>query len=155
MSDIGFGELIKKAFNYYDLQCDEYAKYINDKNFNLDMADKEILGYYDKNNKIWVWGWVLPRDIYPDDITISSEIINYGLNIDYNNASQDHYFIKSLLLNSRLLIEDIIQIEINVSLCSYIIKDRIKFIYIKNIYLDDTNTNYITYYYLIKNILKQ
>jgi len=155
MSDIGFGELIKKALDYYDSQCIKYENYIQDINFNLNIADKEILGYHDNNNKIWIWGWVLPRDIDSNDMTISSELINYGLNIDYTHGSSDHYFIKSLLLNSRLMIEDIIQLDINISLCSYIIKDRIKFIYSRDVYLDDTNTNYITYYYLIKNIGKQ
>jgi hypothetical protein len=152
MSNIGFGELIKKAFNYYDLQCNKYNKYINDVKFDYNNANKELLGIYDVNNKIWIWGWVIPRSEGASDITISGELISYGLNIDYNNGSQDHYFIKSLLLNSRLLIDDIIQLEINVALCSYILKDRIQFIYIVNAFVDKNNTNRITYYYLIKNI---
>ena len=151
MSDTEFSELIIKALYYYDLQCMKYINYINDENLNIDYMDKEILGYWDRANKIWVWGWLLPK-VFDTSENIRNELIIYGLDIDNSQGSKNHYFIKSLLLNSRLLIDDPIQIDINLALCSYIIKDRIKFIYTKKINLDNNKTNYICYYYLIKNI---
>lgn len=146
--DNNLGSLIKKALEYFDEQ--NYKYYNNVQNEYGNFSEQEILGYYDNQNKIWVWGWVLPYKL--EDISLCNKLINYGLNIDPFLGSEDHIFIKSLLLNSRLKLDNIIELEIHLAICSYILKNNIKFIYPKKYYIDNTSIINNTYYYLIKNI---
>jgi hypothetical protein len=149
MVDTDFGNLIKKALDMYDFQSETYRNYILNGEAQFDSS--EILGYYDNENKIWIWGWLLPNSTI-ESIPLCNNLLNYGLNIDSSLGSTEHYFIKALLLNSRILVDDIIQLDINLAICAYILKDSIKFIYPKKKYLDDNKKKYITYYYLVKNI---
>ena len=149
MDSSDFGNLIKKALDIYDFQCEMYEDYIINSDGNF--TSKEVLGYYDNENKIWIWGWLLP-DTTVETIPLCNNLLNYGLNIDPSLGLSEHYFIKALLLNSRILVNDIIQLEINLAICAYILKDSIKFIFPQKKYLDDNNKKYITYYYLVKNI---
>ena len=57
--------------------------------------------------------------------------------------------IKSLLVNSRIQIEESIQLDINLALYTSLLRDKIKFIYPRRIQLDESNKIFITYYYLI------
>jgi hypothetical protein len=149
MEDNNFNELIKKALDIYDEKNNLYKKYINDIDTTFD--NYEILGYYDNENKIWIWGWMLPETTI-ESSPICNQLLNYGLNIDPINGPSEHYFIKSLLLNSRILIDNKIQLDIHLAVCMYIIKDAIKFIYPVKYYLDESKQKYITYYYLVKKI---
>lgn len=116
--------------------------YINDEK---KYCDFEILGIYDYVNNIWIWGWVFP-DMDPKYVTLSKYLLEYGLKININNMP-NLFFIKTLLTNSRILINSSIELEINMAIVLYLLKNKVLFIY-KN---KDKNTNIIAYY-LIKNL---
>ena len=147
--DLNFNEYIIKALELYDTRNAKYTQYIenNDSINKLKNDDIELLGYYDNENKIWIWGWVLPNKC----TTLCSQLLNYGLGLDPKYDSSYHYFIKSLLLNSRAVVDNKIELEINLAVCCYIIKD-ILFVLPHKYYLNDNKDKYITYYYLVKNI---
>ena len=148
--DLNFDTYIIKALDLYDDRRGIYNNYIrdNDSINKFKNDDIEILGYYDNENKIWIWGWILPNKIS----NLCYKLLDYGLNIDPTNESSYHHFIKSLLLNSRLIVNNLIELDINLAICSYILKDLIKFILPYKFYLNDNKDKYITYYYLVKNI---
>jgi hypothetical protein len=162
METDSLNQMIKKAFDYYDNimlsnqimiksndillvnQTNEITFNINKKTFNY-----EILGYFDNNNLIWIWSWLLPQ--YNSTQTkIARELLNYGLKLEPESNVTEHIFIKSLLVNSRVSIEDSIQLDTNLAIYSYLSPNKFKFIYPHKIYMDENNKNYITLYYLIK-----
>ena len=156
-------QTIKNSLEKYDSVCMKYEKYIlnnqttfqNDTKVIFDFNDTkidfdcELLGYFDNQNFIWIYGWVLPN-INPKTIKISRELLEYGLKLEPDSNTDEHYMIKSLLLNSRIKIEESIQLDINLALYTSLLRDKIKFIYPRRIYLDDFKKNFITQYYLIK-----
>ena len=155
------GQFILKAIEYYDEQQEKYKDLINSKkefdesnneikftlkNDNV-FGTYEILGYFDKNTKIWVWGWV-SNQASSSSTQICKNLLNYGLKLEPRNAIDDiseHYFIKTLLVNSRILIDDEIQLDINLAIYSYLLKGKISFILPK--YVESSN---IIIYSLIK-----
>lgn len=169
MENISLVKLIKKALDYYDNQNNKYKDLITsiDVKFTTDEYNNNIVIYNETNNtifnsqyemlgtfypesKIWIWSWVFPS-IQQLLNNISSMLLEYGLKIDTNTDNKDEFiFIKSLLVNSRILIEDDIQLDINLAIYSYLIKDKLKFIYPRIKYLDEKNKKYIIVYYLIK-----
>jgi len=167
-----FNNFIKDIIDYNDNINLKYFKYINykyyvDNNYNIEdhiginnndntnssiifyinnekkYSDFEILGIYDNINNIWIWGWVLPA-INNKYIINSKYLLEYGLKIDINNIPE-LLFIKTLLTNSRILIGSSIELEINMAIVLYLLKNKILFIY------KYKNKN-ITSYYLIKNL---
>ena len=167
-----FNNFIKDIIDYNDNINLKYFKYINykyyvDNNYNIEdhiginnndntnssiifyinnekkYSDFEILGIYDNINNIWIWGWVLPA-INNKYIINSKYLLEYGLKIDINNIPE-LLFIKTLLTNSRILIGSSIELEINMAIILYLLKNKILFIY------KYKNKN-ITSYYLIKNL---
>ena len=162
MDTDSLNQMIKKAFEYYDNnmlsnqtflksndillvnQTNEITFNINKETFNY-----EILGYFDNNNLIWIWSWLLPQ--YNSTQTkIARELLNYGLKLEPESNVNEHIFIKSLLVNSRISIEDSIQLDTNLAIYSYLSPNKFKFIYPHKIYTDENKKNYITLYYLIK-----
>jgi len=152
-----FNNFIKNALSYYDEQCDNiillnYNSFKFDKTF-VYFYDKigkvihdgyyEILGFIDLKKKIWQWSWVIPS-ISNEYTKLSKELLNYGLKLD-NTDTSDHFFIRLLLLNSQIKINNSMEQEINIAIISYLIKNKIKFIFIDKF----TDKNKITYY-LIK-----
>ena len=82
-------------------------------------------------------------------IETAKDLLNYGLKLDSNNQfSVEHSYIKSLLVNSRILIESQIELDNHLAIIFYLTKDIFSFIYSYKYYLDDTN--YIYHYFLIK-----
>jgi hypothetical protein len=165
-----FSEFIKKALQHYDNQNTKYNKFINDSDvkiidedrnnnleiiFNLNeeknICDAEILGYFDYSNQIWIWGWLL-AELKLYHINICKNLLEYGLKLEPDSNITEHFMIKALLLNSRILIENSLQLDINLAIYSYLIKDKIYFIFPKKIYVDDKNEDFIIIYYLIKSI---
>ena len=132
-------ETIIKALEYYDNKNESYKyihnqskmKYDNitlfDKKGNVYHKEYEIIGKYDNTNNIWIWGWLLPYE--NKKTSIARYLLEYGLQLDVLNINSEQLFIKSLLTNSRYIVNDIIGLEINIAIFSYLLKDKISFIY--------------------------
>lgn len=165
MDNDSLNQFIKKALQHYDNQnlvnkeilevADTSVKFSLETNtitFKLDEKEKtfdfEMLGYFDNQSHIWIWAWLL-TDLNSEQTKMSRELLNYGLKLESTSNSIEHFFIKSLLVNSRISIEEDTQLDTNLAICTYIIKNKIKFIYPRKRYIDKSN-NYVTFYYLIK-----
>jgi hypothetical protein len=156
-------ELIIKSLENFDeniLKYDKYfhnevninhetneIKFFDDNNKNNYQNDFEILGLFDNTNNIWIWGWAIY--INNNQIKIVKDLLNYGLKIEPGlHSSVEYSFIKSLLVNSRILIENDIELNINLGIIFNLIKNKCSFIFPNKYYLDDIK--YITYYYIVK-----
>ncbi len=165
MDNDSLSQFIKKALQHYDnqnlLNKDFFDVSDSDVKFSLEsntitfiLGDKEktfdfeMLGYFDNQSNIWIWAWLL-TNLNSEQTKLSRELLNYGLKLEPTSNSIEHFFIKSLLVNSRLSVEEDVQLDTNLAICSYIIKNKIKFIYPRKRYIDKSN-NYVTFYYLIK-----
>jgi hypothetical protein len=116
---------------------DNKKKYIKlyDKNLELVKDSKyEILGVYNSANKLWTWAWsisVLSKEL----TTTAKKIFNYGFDLDV-----EYMVLKNELINSRFKISNDIQLDILVSLATYLSKKDFVFSYKKyndEIYLKD------------------
>ena len=150
-------DLIIKSLDYYDNNNIKYEKYnnqevhINTETYEIKFTNNnynfEILGLFDNSNKIWIWGWVIY--INNNLIKIAKELLHYGLKLEPGlHLNIKDSFLKSLLVNSRILIETDIELSINLAIIFYLIKNKCLFIFHNKHYLDDTK--YVTYYYIIK-----
>jgi len=165
MDNDSLNQFIKKALQHYDNQNlinkeildipDSQVKFSIETNtitFKFDEKEKtfdfEMLGYFDNQSHVWIWAWLL-TDLNSEQTKMSRELLNYGLKLESTSNSIEHFFIKSLLVNSRISVEEDTQLDTNLAICSYIIKNKIKFIYPRKRYIDKSN-NYVTFYYLIK-----
>ena len=169
MEESSLNQFIMKALEEYDNGTTKYYKYIIEKNIkiidnqltiNNQNFDYELLGYFDNMNNIWVWSWLLPQ-YNISQTKIARNLLDYGLklepylpktnNLDYStkfSSDNEHLFIKSLLVNSKISIESAIQLDINIAIYYYLAHNKFKFILPHKVYSD--NNNYITLYYLIK-----
>ena len=165
---MNISNLIKKSLEFYDNQNAINHKYLfnsqllnrtsenkilivdelNFENIKLE-ASYEILGIFDNQTKIWIWSWLLPN-ISLSEIIISKKLLDYGLKLESQSNTPDHYYIKSQLTNSRILIENNIELDIHLAIISYLVKDQYSFIYPKKIYYDEEKTKYLICYYIIK-----
>jgi hypothetical protein len=160
-----FTLLVKKSLLNYDNQNIKYKKYIENKNYTNDI-DKSILtfenekkfkyniaGVFDSSNQIWMWGWMIPyyRSI---EIEYVKKLLDYGIKINpdilKDKLTVDKLYLKSILVNSRFLIDEQIQIDIILSISFYLLKDNFDFVYPIKKYLN--KTDYIEIYYLLKEI---
>lgn len=150
-------EFIKLALQYYDEQNYTYRNIITTKKVKFDLINDvillnnqefsfQVLGYFDNQTNIWIWSWVLP-DLNYEKTQLARDLLFYGLKLEPSTNSTEHFIIRSLLVNSRILLEDFIQLDTYLAIISFIIKDKILFIYHRIRYLNDNN--YITIYYLI------
>jgi|SRR5579872_2084518 len=76
---------------------------------------ERLATYYNKYN-IWVWAWSLPL-LYHSENSLSIEILKHILQL-----GPEYTYLKTLFATSRGLINDPIQIDINLGLCSQILK---------------------------------
>ena len=117
-----FKTLIKLALEHYNI-----------KNKNVLMCyDNNIVknfGTFDDATNVWKWGWA-NINISSTDNEINKIILNYGLDIDYNE-SEIMLKIKSFIVNSSSFFYDNITFEIYLAIISYLLKDKIKYIIIK------------------------
>ena len=88
----------------------------------------EYLGFFDINTKIWMWAW-LPPYVPKESTKFSKDLFKYGIELAPKPGENDLAFIKTQLTNSRFILEDSFQLDMHLSLCSYLGKNRIKFIY--------------------------
>ena len=152
--------LIKTSLLNYDLSRTTYKDLIDSKDIEIDLKnDKfsfsklnqsfnyEILGIFDDQTKTWVWSWLIPT-IIQENIQISRSLLDYGLNLTTENKTNDYLFLKTQLTNSRFRLENSNQLDLHLALCSYLSKDKIKFIYPYIIKLSGKQKIFI--YYIIK-----
>ena len=108
---------------------DETAKereiiYFGETSFNY-----EILCVFDLKTRIWAWSWLFPL-LNKKFSYESRQLLNYALDKNIISINdEENIFIKTQLTNSRLYIPDSFQLDIMLALCSYLLQDRIKFIY--------------------------
>jgi hypothetical protein len=112
-------DLIKKSLDYFDNQNNKYKKYLsedydllleenkifNKNNQTFKNIKFEVLGIFHHSSNVFFWGWVLPY-LSIDETKISRELLNYGLNLDPKSNNLEHFYLKSLFLNSRIYIEN-------------------------------------------------
>ena len=157
-------QTIKKSLENYDNQNMKYIDYIKNINFKIDehtddivfnfdnhsdTFQYEILGYFDNQSHIWIWGWLL-GDLESQFTKLSRELLEYGLKLEPKSNSYDHFMIKSLLVNSRIQIEESVQLDINLAIYSGLLRDKIKFVFPRIRYIDESKTKFVTFYYLVK-----
>lgn len=153
-------DFITKSFKYFDQQNNKYERYLKykikdsyliDDNNNkiLSLIDCESIGLFHNESNVFIWSWVLPRF----NITkVAKSILNYGLNLSEFETS-DHYFIKPLLVNSRIYINHDYNLDLLLCIVSNISRDKFDFILPCVIsVLDSNGKNKIIYtiYYLVK-----
>ena len=158
-------QFIKKALDYYDNQKLKYSNMINLNKIKYDETNNtiiftdenmkeydfmfETLGYFDNSTQIWIWGWLM-HNIKSNQTRICRDLLAYGLKLEPDTILEEHNFIKSLLVNSRIMIDEDTQLETNLAICAYLVRDKFKFIYPRKLYLDDSKKTFITFYLLIK-----
>lgn len=165
-----FGTLIKKSIEHYDNQNQEYSNQIKEiLNFDRKIFDStgenknrliiknkfeyeyELLGIFNIETKTFVWSWCfidLPKYL----ATQSKFLLKYGLEIGISNhddiLTEDSFYLKILLCNSRFSINDEFQLNIILAICSYVLSNRIDFI-IKRPLVNMPN---IIEFYIVKQI---
>ena len=164
MSEDYLSDLIKKSFEHYDKQNEKYKTYMKYHETRLDYRQKkfifkndkikveyngEVLGIFDSLTKVWIWGWMFPSSV-TGSTELSKNLLNYGLKLQPSDKDEYAFlYIKTLLINSRILLKDKLQLDIQLALSSYLIKDNALFIYPVKKYLDKNKSRYLTTYYII------
>lgn len=157
-------QFIKKTLETYDYNQANYIslinciniKFINTtelsftiKNENPQLFNYELLGYYDNQEKIWIWSWLI-SDLTIEQTQLARNLLNYGLKLDSKSNGIIHNIIKPLLVNSTLQILEPVQLDVNISIYFSLLSNHISFIYIKPVLVDDNPLTQKDYYYLIK-----
>ena len=143
-------DIIHKALEYYDSQKIKYKNilstiryykliiknadversiiiFYNKKKEEIFKSRYEYVGNYFTNGSIWTWAWGILY-YHKNQNFLSRKILNYGLDIPYNddennkrNINQD-IFLKHELITPRFLINNYIQLDIHLAICSYLTK---------------------------------
>ena len=149
---------IKKSLEYYDNQQYENRFYFNNKpiidNNNITISwyknneiqlktHYEVIGIFDSYTKIWVNSWSLLN--YHS--ILGHDLFEYAYNNEINNINKSlNDYIKIQLLNSRFIINNNIELDLYLALISYLLKDKIKFIFpVETPYPNDKTRYKITY----------
>jgi hypothetical protein len=149
-------DFIIQSLKYFDQQNTKYSKYIRyvskdlfilnaEKEKILDLRNIETLGVFYNETNVFVWGWVIPDHTITK---ISRSILNYGLNLD-KLETNEHYFIKPLLVNSRIYIDYDYNLDLLLCVVSNLSKNKFDYIY-PIVFKDINNKSIYTVYYLIK-----
>jgi hypothetical protein len=109
----------------------------DENNKKIAKAKYELIGVYYSIHQLWVWAWALQK-VYKNKIYTSRKLLNYGLDID----SFKYDLLKTQLTTSRFKITNLLQLDINIAISSYLTK--IPTIYSHKIYISENN--YTTYY---------
>lgn len=165
MEASSLNQFIKKALDHYDKQQIKYNDLIRSSKINYYLDKNEIefidndgkildfpfetLGYFDNNTQIWIWGWLL-QDLKSEQVEICRELLNYGLKLEPDTLTAEHNLFKALLVNSRISIDEDTQLDINLAIISYLMRNRFKFIYPRKLYINDSKNKFVTFYLLIK-----
>ena len=131
--------LVKDSLSYYDQNNDKYrsslknlryTKFLrsdsdmehniiimyNDKKEEIYRSRYEVIGLYISDIKVWTWAWAVPS-FRKNNTHIVRKIMNYGAELD-----PEARFLKMELITSRFRISDPIQLDIHVSIASYLSK---------------------------------
>jgi hypothetical protein len=166
MDSKNLNHLIKKSLETFDIKNKKYSKYINNENVTFDRDNikikfddfndtfnYQVLGSFLPYNNVWLWSWVVPQNT-SKEIIMTRKLLEYGLKQSYDNPNivddeKDHpiSYLKVQLVNSRFIIDKKFQMDIHLSICSFLLKDNILFIFKKKRYL--TKDTFITNYFLI------
>jgi hypothetical protein len=132
--------LVTTALEYYDMNNETYnnafknvyyTKFIQaendlehniiiyyDKNKNEIMRSKyEVIGLYNSNSNTWTWAWAI-SSFKKNNTNIVRKIWNYGAVLDPTVK-----YLKTELITSRFRVADPIQLDIHVSIASYLSKN--------------------------------
>jgi hypothetical protein len=158
--------LITTALEYYDTNNEIYEKfnkkitYIkfiyaeNDLEHNIiifyDKNKKEIarskyeiIGLYNSNSNVWIWAWAVPS-FKKNSTGIVRKIWNYGAVLDPSVK-----YLKTELVTARFRVADKIQLDIHISIASYLSKNPMIYKHMTSIistvdsdgFVDITKTN--------------
>ena len=103
-----------------DMERNKIIFYDKDKK-KMFSSEYEIIGLYDKNYELWSWAWSIVH-LNKNEVFLSRQLLNYGLDLD-----KTEQFLKTELITSRFRIQDPIQLEMHISLCSYLSKKPLTF----------------------------
>ncbi|ADO67328.1 hypothetical protein crov295 [Cafeteria roenbergensis virus] len=107
--------------------------------------DAFFLGAYHNNDKIWIWNWCHP--LPSKNLQLGNILVNYALNFDEQKLKRDDFmFIRSTLVNSRIQINDDVNLDILKGLIMHITKVKVIIPIEFSI-----NNKKIIYYYGIKS----
>lgn len=168
--DINLDEIIKNAFISYDSMLSKYKKYIKSQNIKIKRNEQKIIfndekefnyemaGLFDSSTQIWMWAWMIPEFSYRDTQLVR-KLLNYGLKIepmkdininnDKRNNVDQMLYLKTQLVNSRFLLDNNFQLDLHLSIATYLVKDNIKFIYPRKKIIDEKTKEFITIYYFV------
>lgn len=164
MDNKNVNKMIVKSLEVFDIQNNKYKKFINSKNTTVNKDDLTInfndlsetfnyqmLGIFIPETNVWIWSWMIPN-FTSKEIIMTKNLLNYGLKQTKDNLNDQFTvtemdYLKVQLVNSRFLINKKFQLESHIAICSYLLKENIKFIYTKKVML--TDKKFIFMYYLI------
>lgn len=110
--DIRYTKFIK---NEGDLDHNQIIFFGEDKK-ELFRSSYETIGLYNLEASIWIWAWSVPY-FSKNNTNIVRKIWNYGATLD-----PEMIYIKTELTTSRFQIADPIQLDIHISIASYLSK---------------------------------
>ena len=140
--------LMKNAYRYYDEKYELYkniksATSVSEDKYESDLkeanikfyvnkkiileANYEIMGRYYSKDRIFIWEWA-NVDSDKNMTYISKSILKYGLDIVINNSSDNsnemnlNSFLKMLLINSRIFINNDVELKILTYISLYLSK---------------------------------
>ncbi len=105
------------VFNYGDMERNQIIFFDKEKK-EIFKSNYEIIGIYNNKPTFWTWAWSI-TSFNKNEVYLSRKILNYGLDLDPN---PENFFLKTELVTSRFRISDITQLDIHVSIASYISK---------------------------------
>jgi hypothetical protein len=131
--------LVKTALEYYDKNSEtyqntfknvSYIKFVEaqtdidhnillffDKNKKEIFRSRyEIMGLYDSISNTWAWSWAI-SNFHKKNTNIARKIWNYGATLDPKTK-----YLKTELITSRFKVASSVQLEIHVSIASYLAK---------------------------------
>ena len=136
--------IYKKSKDYYLIMSNDINKKFNERfilkseKIVLNMKyEVELIGSYILDQQIWIWGWLT------NDTKIYS-IVDWCYKSIKSDIDLYNSTIRSMILNSKFIISDIIQLDILNSLALYLYKS--------DLILEYKYQNNIIYYFSIKYI---
>lgn len=144
--------IVTDALEYYDNNNDKYkslkekSKFVkiehgqntNDMEYNIIYfydeekneifrSRYEVIGMLSNESKVWTWGWAIPH-LKKNSVKTSKDILLYGIDLNPNEDT----ILKTELITSRFRVANDVQLDIHISLSSYLSKNPLIFEYSPN-----------------------